>query len=219
MLDNSSTSTTARTLAESDLLRALRELANLRDDAEAFERFCKRWPELAYLPEEDPPMGPDQLPPKFWIMCERRDDLQRIWLGDSSLLRSLLLPVDPPEELQDTGVYMDRNTPDGWMLGGRTWEAPIKLDWQRGQFIYEPRTEFQRALYCLFLQSTRAKRCANSDCPAPYFMAQKTTQRYCTDKCAEVFQKEWKRKWWTEHGDAWRRARRKTKRRVKGKRR
>ena len=91
MADNSSNTPTARTLADSELLKALRELANLRLDAEAFERFCKRWPELSYLPDEDPPTGPEELPPKFWIMCERREDLRGIWVGDSSLLRALLL--------------------------------------------------------------------------------------------------------------------------------
>jgi hypothetical protein len=217
---NSSISVTARTLAERDVLEALKDLANLRDETAAFERFVKRWPEYAHVPERDlpglGPLGPQQIPNKFWTLRERREALRKVWRGDSLTLSELLLPNEPPEELRDEEKYKDRDeegSQQGWL-----WEPQVNVDWQRAQFIYEPRTEFQRALYLLFRQSARVKVCCNPDCPAPYFVAEKTTQRYCSDKCAEVFQKGWKRKWWAEHGDEWRRGRKKTKRKSGGKR-
>jgi hypothetical protein len=218
MAMNSSKSSTARTLAERDLLEALGELANLRDEREAFERFCKRWPELAYVSDNAPELHPieeTELPTKFWLIYERRGYLRDIWEGDPRPLRGFLLPTDPPEELRDRGIYFDRNSTD--MHVGILWETQIELDWRRSEIIYEPRTEFQRAIYTLFRKSALAKVCGNPDCPARYFVARKTTQRYCSAKCAEVFQRASKRKWWAERGDAWRRDRTKPSRKRRGK--
>jgi len=210
MAVNSSNQTTTRTLAEPQLLEALTELANLRDEPEAFERFCKRWPELAYVSDKAPephPIEETNLPIKFWLLYERRARLQELWEGDPWALRDFLLPSDPPEELRDE--YADVL----WEHG-----AQILLDWRRGEIIYAPKTPFQWAIYTLFRTSALAKVCANPDCPARYFVATKVTQRYCTEKCAEVFQKEWKRRWWAEHGEKWRHSRKKSKRKPRGKR-
>jgi hypothetical protein len=207
---NSSTSKTAQTLAEGDML-ALTELANLRDEPEAFERFHKRWPGLVGVsdcPDELHHIHEMPLPPKFWLIYERREKLRGIWEGnEENALREFLLPPDPPplnlsEELQV----------------GFIWDSPIVFDWRRGQIVYQPRTEFQRAVYTLFRRSALARVCGNPDCSSRYFVAKKATQRYCSDKCAEVFQKAWKKKWWAEHGDQWRRDRKKTMRKSTRKR-
>jgi len=211
---NSSNLQTARTLAEPDLLKALGELANLRDDPTAFEWYCKRWPELAYLcDEDDPDLHPIEelaLPTKFYEMFDRRERLRAIWEGDSEPLKDFLLPPDPPAELRDKGLYLNRYSIE--MQIGLVWDTQINLDWRRSELIYEPRTPFQSAIYCLFRKSALAKVCANPDCPARYFVAKKATQRYCSDKCAEVFQRAWKRRWWAEHGDKWRRSRKRSRR-------
>jgi hypothetical protein len=144
------------------------------------------------------------------LIYEQREKLRGIWEGDEeNALREFLLPPDPPplnlsEELQV----------------GFIWDSPIVFDWRRGQIVYQPRTEFQRAVYTLFRRSALARVCGNPDCPARYFVAKKATQRYCSEKCAEVFQKEWKRKWWAERGNEWRRGRKqkKTRRKSAGKR-
>jgi hypothetical protein len=52
--------------------------------------------------------------------------------------------------------------------------------------------------------SDRMRRCANFECPAPYFIARRLTQKYCADACAQPAQKESKRRWWREHGSDWR---------------
>jgi hypothetical protein len=219
---NSSKSQPARTLAEAELLEALQDLANLRDELAAFERFVKRWPEFVPVPERDLPglalvVGRQQIPNRFWTLHERRKSLGNIWKGDSLTLSELLVPNEPPEELKEKETYVDRDDETGRQTGW-VWGPQVSVDWRRGEFIYEPRTEFQRALYYLFRHSALAKVCGNPDCPAPYFIARKTTQRYCSEKCAQVFQREWKRKWWAERGDTWRRSRKKLKGKLGGKR-
>jgi hypothetical protein len=214
MAPNSSKLKPAQTLAEPDLLEALTELANLRDDPKDFERFVKRWPRFVFVLDRDLPglsLGSGDIPNRFYSVLERQEAVRRIWRGSSLTLSELLLPNEPPEELQDQEAYKDRDDETGQQTGWN-WEPQVNLDWQRREFIYEPRTDFQRALYGLFRQSARAKVCGNLECPAPYFIASKPKQRYCSETCAEVFQRESKRRWWAEHGATWRRSRKKSRR-------
>lgn len=49
--------------------------------------------------------------------------------------------------------------------------------------------------------------CANSECPTPYFLAVRRSQMYCSETCALPAQREFKRAWWAEHGEQWRKKR------------
>jgi len=62
-----------------------------------------------------------------------------------------------------------------------------------------PLTTLERALYYFQRHSGRARRCANPECPAPYFFASKKGQKYCTSKCSAPSQREQKRRWWREN--------------------
>jgi len=186
------------------LLSALKDLANLRDDESAFEWFASHWPGFACVGDDNPAenfMGfvygarwtemPPSIPKKFFLTWQMREALRRIWGADSDKLYDVLLPT--PEE-----ATMD---PDpNWV-----WNPQLKLDWRRGEFVYIPRSEFQEAVYKLFRRSPLAKVCANPDCPAPYFVAGRTTQQYCSEKCSGVLQRKHKLRWWKEHGHDWRR--------------
>lgn len=58
--------------------------------------------------------------------------------------------------------------------------------------------------------------CLNPGCPARYFIADRRTQKFCSEKCAEYAQREYKRRWWNDHGSEWRQSsqkRRKSRRR------
>lgn len=61
-------------------------------------------------------------------------------------------------------------------------------------------TPFEAAL---FYFQTRlgelARHCGNVTCPAPYFIAKKKWQKYCSESCAGPATKEAKRKWWSEN--------------------
>ncbi len=48
-------------------------------------------------------------------------------------------------------------------------------------------------------EAKRLRICKRADCPTPYFIASHLKQRFCSDKCAEWGQREWKKQWWTEH--------------------
>lgn len=64
---------------------------------------------------------------------------------------------------------------------------------------------FAQVLLRAFEVADRLRRCPTSDCPAPYFIAQRRSQKYCSDACALPAQREFKRTWWREHGDSGRR--------------
>jgi hypothetical protein len=215
---NSSNSGTAKTLAEHELIRGLVELANLRDDPAAFERFHKQWHILADVYEETEGthhIHETEIPSRFWLIFDRREGLRDIWKheqGPADSLKDFLVPEDPPEELRAKGYVGARDNESGQL-----WGSPFTLDWERSLIVYQPKTEFQRAVYALFRKSELAKVCRNPNCPAPFYVARKTTQRYCSDKCAEVFQQEWKRKWWAEHGEEWRTRRKKMARKTRKK--
>jgi len=66
----------------------------------------------------------------------------------------------------------------------------------------------------------RMRYCPNPHCAAPYFIAKRRSQKYCSDACSLPAQREYKKAWWDEHGDKWRKARKasaKKSRRKRGK--
>jgi hypothetical protein len=203
----------ARTPAK--LLNALVELANLRDDEAAFKWFANRWPDIARVLDRDQlddgrtkfvgfdqyerrDRMPPKIPKRFLQTWQQRQVLREIWGGNSKRLTDVLLP--PPDEAL---YFPDPDHP---------WPPQLKVDWRRGEFVYIPRSEFQEAVYKLFRSSNLAKVCANPDCPTPYFIAGRTTQQYCSEKCSGVLQRANKLRWWKEHGPEWRRKRSRRKR-------
>lgn len=91
----------------------------------------------------------------------------------------------------------------------------VVFDWNRGEIVYKPEDDFEQALYALFRNSSRARVCGNPDCPAPYFVAGRKSERYCGEDCARVFQQEWKRNWWKQKGAKLRKEQRANKRKAK----
>src|ERR1700687_3352426 len=50
--------------------------------------------------------------------------------------------------------------------------------------------------------------CGNPECPSPYFLKARKTQRFCDrPACSAYGQREHKRKWWSEHGEEWKQKR------------
>jgi hypothetical protein len=88
----------------------------------------------------------------------------------------------------------------------QTWAEESQIDPQLPGAPKE--LEFERALRYLMEHHKLTRHCPNPDCPAPYFLALRHTQRYCSEKCAQSGERDTKRKWWNEHGRAWRKERR-----------
>ena len=65
------------------------------------------------------------------------------------------------------------------------------------------------AMEYLWRNLHRAKRCRLNDCPAPYFLAKKKGQEYCSTACSGHAQRQQKLRWWAEHGEQRRKERKK----------
>ena len=49
--------------------------------------------------------------------------------------------------------------------------------------------------------------CGNPDCDSPLFIRLRPQQDYCSPGCSKWAQRQWKIKWWNEHGREWRKQR------------
>ena len=128
-----------------------------------------------------------------------RDRLRQVWSGGDTkglVLAELLSLIDPLE----TNGLEDPET-----LIRQRWR--ILPDWRKGSLQYRPRNAFERACFVLLENSRHAKVCARAECSSPFFIAGRTTQRYCGTDCADAMQDEWRREWWREKGNEWRKRR------------
>ena len=72
------------------------------------------------------------------------------------------------------------------------------------------------ALFLGVRLTPRMRICANADCRRQrFFLAERKNQRYCTAECAGAGYREIKKSWWSEHGPAWRQARKRKMKRAK----
>lgn len=62
-----------------------------------------------------------------------------------------------------------------------------------------PLTPFERVAWHFHRIAERARRCANVECPTPYFFAKAKGQKYCSANCAGPALREQKRIWWRTH--------------------
>jgi hypothetical protein len=211
-----------RNLAEPNggkLLEGIRELANLRDEAVSIERFARRWPHIAEQPQSFPQgfsigRKGTTLPKSLEYVIGLRNYVREIWTGGpdaNALLTAFFLTSSPI-----TDLIRPNSTSNNSVSIPSFPLAPVgkfEADWRRGGLVYRPETELQEALYLMLQCSNRAKVCANPDCPAPYFIAKKPRELYCSTECVKPFQRKWKRDWWKRVGSK-RRAKRKRKHHI-----
>lgn len=62
-----------------------------------------------------------------------------------------------------------------------------------------PMTEFEASVFYLHKNLRRALYCPNTECPAPYFFANRKNQRFCSPECAKPSRVESQRRWWQEN--------------------
>lgn len=193
--------TAKQTQAEtSRLFRALTELAN-SEDSESVKRFIARWP--GFLATEHALqmfVRPEQALTEWGLKA--RNKLRAVWRKgtDADYVLSDLLFSS-----------LDCEETDGIPTRPLTAEHFVSADLSRGRLSYTPDTDLQRACYLLLQNADRIKVCANPDCPAPYFVAHKAIQRYCSPDCLKLAQREWSRDWWNRVGKFERARRKKSK--------
>lgn len=67
-----------------------------------------------------------------------------------------------------------------------------------------PPTPFEQVMLYLLREDVHTSRCANRECPAPYFFPRRQGQKYCSIDCALPAQRKYKRDWWSTKGKEWR---------------
>lgn len=173
-----------------ELLEALTELANLGDTVEDLRFFRKRWP--------------DFFPTSLYDTAERdlkslegrsfvrfREALRDLWTGTNRA------PYRAVAMLSIHGEGLSYIIDPGYKIA----HVEFGWDWATGEFIYASSVKFHQALFLLLGRRRLAKVC--QQCSA-CFLAKRGTQLYCSTDCSEIAEREWKREWWRENGDAWR---------------
>jgi len=214
-----------RTLAiipSARLERFLLELANLQgelglDDHPTLRRFKERFdlfiPALhrtwafdqqQFKKDEElrrafPPMMQDRFVENIgvllWVIPGLRQFIRRLW-------------VEQDERQRDWAIFIIR-----WQIYSTSRDISLEREFleinpdSEGFPRIPPLTPFEQALSYLDEHADQARVCPNPECPAPYFFVKRKNQRYCSEICAAPAQRELKRKWWAEHGEEWRAAR------------
>lgn len=124
-----------------------------------------------------------------------RDDLRRIWAGDEEVARQAI---------------------DAWMDQTReSWPWTVVESTRHGRRFWGVYPKYDIFPLALALAVSELGPdmavCGNPECPNRYFLKSRKTQRFCDrPACAVYGQREYKRKWWNEHGKEWKETREKT---------
>lgn len=168
--------------------------ANVQDDRAAGWAFYDRWGSLLAESSMAKAITSDQLEsfyraknfPCPVIDLERRDALREAWRGEERIKGGL------GED------YIERCAGQ-WM----------KFSWifQAGRAELVPE-DLWSAICVLFLRDRAARKtavCENPDCPAPYFIRKRKTQKFCeAGPCVDYGARLRANKWWNAHGNEWR---------------
>jgi len=175
----------------------LYELANLHDDA--LPKFRKKWDKVFRH------YTGDQL-------LVRRDELRLLWRGCHSHLQSfterawsnIVFPEVTERtrtlyenwERSDTGT-LEQDICDHWIgLERKPWRAI----WTSKERAIKANTRCLPAVlaWCC-INTDRLGFCRNAKCGAPFFLARRTDQLFCSNECAWPAKKAAKLKWWHEN--------------------
>jgi hypothetical protein len=181
------------------------KLAIARSDA-AIERLARRYPEVFSDFPAVPPSPADRdsnIATTHWfIMAKIQRFLRLAW--DAPTLREC--------EWHLFTARAEFHSSTGWAF---MWEQRLRESSDLPKAIQEgltpeedavqvsvpDLTPFEQAFYHLHRIAKRMRHCRNSECPAPYFLAKKKGQKYCSSKCSAPMQRQQKLKWWRENRD------------------
>ena len=182
----------------------LYSLANLSDDPKDIMRFACKFAYILPRVEEPlfrkelfegsdvplivrenlpwPTIGEKRTP--IWLVVIR-DGIRNVWRAPDSRTRELVL-----YRLADAAitahVYPAASHPAFWSHSGPMTPMP-------------PPTPFEQAIDYLRKHVRRLACCGNLDCPTPFFLNVRSSQKYCSEDCALPSQREHKRVWWTKN--------------------
>lgn len=194
-------------LSAPQAIKFLEALANLAPDDRSFQRFRRHYggwfvmklpalPAKAGVPMKLEPLTEDSIrDSQRRLVWMPRNCLRSIWgtLGLESKQR-LVAGCLYPLALQ-TSLYVSFPDPQTFL----TSDTPL------GEF--PPPTALEQAVMFLLRSLDRLYMCRNPRCETPYFVALHRNQRFCSEPCAQVGQRESKHRWWDAKGTRWRKQR------------
>ena len=212
ILNNSRSSQGLKTLAgrvnPPRVEKFLQGLLNLHlYDEAAFSRFMENYGDLLptstrLLPEASVPpfiSGEYAGPNKKDLVASALRHLAQAWRARTVLAREFALL-----QLAARCVSPGEEPPIGGSIDSPYLNA---IHYNEQYWANQPGPAFDPFLLVILRAlhlADRMRYCPNSTCPAPYFIAKRRSQKYCSDACALPAQREFKRAWWAEHGSEWR---------------
>lgn len=164
--------------------------ANCPPDLAAFVQFKRKWEQLSPLKwkgDHNEFLWSQGLVREIWEGKKKGIERLQVMLG---------LGIEPADYTAEEGE--------------RVPAPPIVVDWQAGQLVLRPRNLRDLVWLALLQNSDRLGICASRKdrCSTPYFLKYRPQQEFCSAACAQPRQREFKRRWWAEHGKEWQRKRR-----------
>jgi len=165
------------------------EFVNCRPEEAAFVRFKNKWERV----------GPQKWAGDHKDFLWSESLVRAIWEGRKKGIEGFQVMLGLGIQTEDT--YADEND--------LVPASPIAVDWDLGRLVLVPRKLEDVIWLTLLQQSRRLGICADKDngCPTPYFVKYRPQQEFCSDACALPRQREFKRRWWAEHGREWQQSR------------
>ena len=195
-------STRNRTLNRA--LETLKWLANLGETSREIAEF--NWKNVAFLGNENAigQLTDDVLNKQTLSL---RNEIRKLWRGgetSNDIAWKFLLAEQTEYGTEDEILAVFS-------------PATVKVDWDRGKLVleYEGLSQIQKSIYELLQVSRLAKVCANPKCAAPYFIAKKIIQQYCSDDCKYEARKQHQNAYWERRGSRVRKERMRKSRRKK----
>jgi hypothetical protein len=123
-------------------------------------------------------------------LLEMRDDIRLVWDAQDRRHRDwylFLLRQHFQHDVVMRDVIAKREPPNPGRLASRLAAPPELTPFEAALFYFQTRL------------GELARHCGNATCPAPYFIAQKKWQKYCSPKCSGPATRESKRQWWRDN--------------------
>jgi hypothetical protein len=186
--------------------KLLEGLANLQDGESGFRWFQRNFPNVLddvtplVRQQSSEPTDSDESYP-YYSFASNEQEKYKYWLLP---LRASLRAVwcAPDTRTKQWGMF--RISQDFFLQGHRDLiHPPLENSWD---YLLElkPPTPTEQMLLEFLKWARLARYCDNPDCAAPYFIAAKRSQKYCSTPCSQFGQRESKQRWWEENGRRWR---------------
>jgi hypothetical protein len=161
----------------------LREMANLREDG--IERFQRHYENFNHYDVRH--------------LIDWRDELRALWTRGKYTTPAL----QEHWRRQPPGLTLQERICNGWLNSSE--HGGLLVFWDRRERFIGPDPYELPALlaYCAFLCGDRMRVCRNRDCPAPYFVAGRKDQLYCSGACAAPATRAAKLRSWHRHKGEW----------------